>query len=196
MVVAGQEREVAVGARQREHDVVAVRLDIADGRQHRLCGRLRVLAHVMPERGDDVVRPSSSCRCGTCMPLRSLKTHFLAPSETLEAFGEIRLDLALDVDFGEAVGEGAPADGAGHLVRIGRRIERVGGRAMAEADASANRPVWLRARAPWRTWLRQTATVTPAAMASWMNSRRFIRPVRLPFHPFQILFVRHKVLPY
>ena len=56
-------------------------------------------------------------------PLRSLNTQLLASSPGSKLSGEIRNDLALGIDLGEAVAHRAPAHRAGHLIGIGGGIE-------------------------------------------------------------------------
>jgi hypothetical protein len=94
VIVAGDKGEVGVGFAQREdHGFRPVRLDVGDRLEQRLGRRSGVLAHVMAERGHDVVgRHRPAVVEGRAAA--QLEDPFAGAVGRLEAFGEVGHDVA------------------------------------------------------------------------------------------------------
>ena len=134
MIVAGDVGKVGIAAGKLEDHLVAVRLDVGNGIDIGLGGRLRVLAHMVAEGGDHVGR-GDGLAVVEGDALAQLEHPVLGIVARLEALGQVGNDATLGVDLGQAVAHRAPADGAGHLIGIGGGVERVGGGAMPHAHA-------------------------------------------------------------
>ena len=133
VVVADQEREVGVAARQRDHDgVLAIRLHVGDRRDDALGGGLGVLATVVVQRCDDV---------GCFQRLAVVELHAGAQLECplggigrrFPALGQFGNQIALLRDLGEVVAKltGADVDHVG-IKRLGG-IEHVAAAATGQA---------------------------------------------------------------
>ena len=134
MIVGGDIGEVGRAALQREdHRLLAVGLDVGDDVERRLDRRLRILAAVIIVGLDDVVG-GDVLAVVEGRALAQLEHPLGGAVGGLEALGQMRLNGGLLVDLGELGAEDADRHAELEAVGPGRRVERVGGGAMADAD--------------------------------------------------------------
>lgn len=96
----------------------------------------------MQDGGDNVFRRHRLAIVEGCS-FPYLEGPFLGAIGGLVAFGNIADDVAICIDLGEAVGQGAPERCAGELVRIEAGVHRVRRRAVADADLEGAAFLWL-----------------------------------------------------
>ena len=135
MIVAADIGEVGIAAGQGEDDRIRpIGLDVRHCLQQGFGRGFGIRAHVVAVGGDDILG-GEALAVVEGHALQELEAPGLGPVDGLHAFDEIRRDVALGVDLGEAVGHGAPEGHLGPGIGIAGGVEGIGGGAMGKAEA-------------------------------------------------------------